>query len=42
VLQLVWPDSDGLLPWEPGYDTRFNELQPVLRDLQQPPTTSLH
>ena len=42
VLQLVWPDSDGLLPWEPGYDTRFNDLQPVLRDVQQPPTSSLH
>jgi hypothetical protein len=42
VLQLVWPDSDGRLPWEPGYDTRFNHVQPVLRDVQQPPTTSLH
>ena len=42
VLQLVWPDSGGRLPWEPGYDTRFNELQPVLPDVQQPPTTSLH
>ncbi|MBK1697634.1 DUF4262 domain-containing protein [Rhodovibrio salinarum] len=42
ALQLVWPDADGLLPWEPGFDTRFNDLQPLLRDVQQPPTSSLH
>jgi hypothetical protein len=42
ALQLVWPDSEGLLPWEPGYDTRFNDLQPLLPDIQQPPSSSLH
>lgn len=25
--QLVWPDKQGCLPWESGYDTRFLKLQ---------------
>jgi uncharacterized protein DUF4262 len=30
ALQMVWPDRRGRLPWEPGYDTRFSALQPLL------------
>ncbi|MDB5306123.1 MAG: hypothetical protein JWO38_325 [Gemmataceae bacterium] len=30
MLQLVWPDKNGLFPWEPGYDARFFEPQRVL------------
>jgi hypothetical protein len=31
LLQLVWPDLTGLLPWEPGYDLRVSGLrQPLL------------
>lgn len=30
ALQMVWPDKQGRLPWEPGYDTRFSALQPLL------------
>jgi hypothetical protein len=30
VLQLVWPDKRGKLPWELGYDSRCEARQPVL------------
>jgi Domain of unknown function (DUF4262) len=30
VLQCLWPDKQGVFPWEPGYDSRFFELQRVL------------
>jgi Domain of unknown function (DUF4262) len=31
LLQLVWPDLTGLLPWEPGYDLTISGLrQPLL------------
>jgi hypothetical protein len=36
VLQCVWPDKQGVFPWEPGFDGRFFQKQPVLgpaRDL---------
>ncbi|HPB44457.1 MAG: DUF4262 domain-containing protein [Microthrixaceae bacterium] len=28
--QFVWPDRNGLLPWEDGYDERLRLAQPVL------------
>jgi hypothetical protein len=30
ALQLVWPDKQGLFPWDAGYDVRFNKLQRLL------------
>jgi hypothetical protein len=30
ALQCVWPDKAGKFPWEPGYDSRFFDLQRVL------------
>jgi hypothetical protein len=30
VLQLVWPDINGLFPWEEGFDATFRRLQPIL------------
>lgn len=30
VSQVVWPDAAGRFPHEPGYDTRFCGLQPIL------------
>ena len=29
-LQVVWPDRLGVLPWELGFEARFNDLQPLL------------
>jgi len=31
VLQCVWPDKQGVFPWQPGYDSRFFQLQRVLK-----------
>lgn len=30
MLQFVWPDRSGLLPWNPGYDERLRLAQPIL------------
>lgn len=30
VLQCIWPDKAGVFPWEPGYDSRFFDVQRVL------------
>jgi len=30
VLQLVWPDKQGHLPWDSGYDDRLKKLQRLL------------
>lgn len=30
VIQMVWPDRQGRLPWEPGYDKSFARFQPLL------------
>ncbi len=30
VLQCVWPDKEGIFPWEPGYDSRYFDVQRVL------------
>ncbi len=32
VVQLVWPDRNGWLPWESGFDRRVMMAQPVLGD----------
>ena|SRR2546423_1917175 len=34
TLQLVWPDKQDLLPWESGYDKRYEKLQPLLNRAQ--------
>lgn len=36
LIQLVWPDRNGRLPFEDGADPRFIEAQPVLK--YAPPT----
>lgn len=30
VLQMVWPDKQGRLPWESGYDISYAKFQPML------------
>jgi Domain of unknown function (DUF4262) len=30
VVQYIWPDKQGIFPWEPGHDARFLQVQPVL------------
>lgn len=30
VLQCVWPDKSGILPWQAGFDSRFFQSQRVL------------
>jgi hypothetical protein len=30
VVQLAWPDRNGWLPWEPGFDHRLLLAQPVI------------
>jgi hypothetical protein len=33
MVQLVWPDRNGWLPWESGYDSRLRFAQPVIGSL---------
>lgn len=40
VLQLVWPDTAGVFPWQRRYDQRFKALQPLLG--KAPKTIVLH
>jgi hypothetical protein len=30
AVQLIWPDTHGLFPWEPGFDPALVSYQPVL------------
>lgn len=30
ALQCVWPDKQGLYPWQDGFNPKWRELQPVL------------
>jgi Domain of unknown function (DUF4262) len=30
VVQLTWPDRNGWLPWEPGFEQRLRYTQPLL------------
>lgn len=30
IVQLVWPDRSGWMPWEPGFDRRVAMAQPVI------------
>jgi hypothetical protein len=38
MVQLVWPDRNGWLPWESGFDNRLLYAQPVLGSLDDVPT----
>jgi hypothetical protein len=31
AIQMVWPDAKGKFPWDPEFDPRFIDQQPVLR-----------
>ena len=30
LVQLIWPDRNGFLPYEPGFDERMRLAQPVI------------
>jgi hypothetical protein len=30
VMQLVWPDAENRMPWDPEFDSRLHAYQPVL------------
>lgn len=32
ALQLVWPDAEDRMPWEPDFDARLHAYQPLLGD----------
>lgn len=36
VVQLLWPDRNGFLPTEPGFDRRIASAQPVIGRCQTP------
>lgn len=38
ALQMVWPDTNGVFPWQPGYDQRFHRAQPLLGPPPKAPT----
>lgn len=29
-LQVVWPDPKGFFPWQPGFDAKYQQIQPLL------------
>ena len=33
VVQLAWPDRNGWLPWEIGFDKRLRYAEPLLGDV---------
>ena len=35
MVQLVWPDRNGWLPWESGFDRKLTFAQPVIGTLDQ-------
>jgi Domain of unknown function (DUF4262) len=35
MAQLTWPDRNGWLPWEPGFDQRLVNAQPVIGSLDE-------
>ena len=37
ALQMVWPDPNGVFPWQPGYDARFRRAQPLLGEAPEGP-----
>jgi hypothetical protein len=37
AVQLIWPDKENILPWEPGYDRRYETIQPLLNQHQTKP-----
>jgi hypothetical protein len=34
AVQLLWPDRNGFLPTEPGFDRRMSLAQPVVADVR--------
>jgi hypothetical protein len=38
ALQMVWPDPNGVFPWQPGYDARFRRAQPLLGEAPEAPS----
>ena len=38
ALQMVWPDPNGVFPWQPGYDARFRRAQPLLGEAPEGPS----
>jgi hypothetical protein len=38
MVQLLWPDRNGFLPHEPGFDQRMSTAQPVIGALADPET----
>ena len=36
MVQLMYPDRNGFMPYEPGYEQRLRLAQPVLGDVTQP------
>jgi hypothetical protein len=37
VCQLVWPDFEGRLPWDGGFDTTIHQYQPLLDEVPWSP-----
>jgi hypothetical protein len=35
AVQLLWPDRNGMLPFEPGFDQRMRLAQPVIGTLAE-------
>jgi hypothetical protein len=35
MVQLLWPDRNGFLPFEPGFDQQLRFAQPVLGALAE-------
>lgn len=35
MVQLAWPDRNGWLPWEPGFERRLTLAQPVVGSLDE-------
>ena len=33
AFQMVWPDTDGVFPWEDGFDEKFIKMQPMLGEV---------
>jgi hypothetical protein len=42
VSQLVWPDMEGRLPWDPGFDESLRIYQPLLDEVAWTPNHSDH
>jgi hypothetical protein len=36
IVQLVWPDRSGWMPWESGYDVKLRYAQPLMGRYEEP------